>query len=160
MQSFKDFLSGYNKHVVPNLEAIRKMIKFYHDKGICMLKLVCTLPNLAKLCFHSSKSTNNYQFQERIKDLLEKRRKDMVGGPSIVFMRKTVVVESKIWSLSNICKTIVGFDASLFYPYAMCQPLPTGLYTHWEFKVDLNRFKPRSNKIRSFENMVMVFLQS
>ena len=41
-----------------------------------------------------------------------------------------------------------------------CQPMPTGLYTRWEFNADLHRFKPRSNKARSFENMVMAFFQS
>ena len=57
MTVFKDFLQWYNnKDVVPTLEAIQKMIQFYHNKGIDMLKLGCTLPNLANICLH--KSTN------------------------------------------------------------------------------------------------------
>ena len=39
MSSFKDFLRCYNKEDVPNLEAMQKMIAFYHDKDIDMLKL-------------------------------------------------------------------------------------------------------------------------
>ena len=40
MITFKDFLRWYNnKDVVPTLEAMQKMIEFYHDKGIDMLKL-------------------------------------------------------------------------------------------------------------------------
>ena len=48
MTTFKDFLRWYNnKEVVPTLETILKMIAFYHLKGTDMLKLGCTLPNLA-----------------------------------------------------------------------------------------------------------------
>ena len=39
-QYFSDFLKWYNnKDVVPTLEAMQKMIEFYHNKGIDMLKL-------------------------------------------------------------------------------------------------------------------------
>ena len=43
-----------NNDVVPNLEAMQKMIEFYHQKKIDMLKLGCTLPNLANICRHKS----------------------------------------------------------------------------------------------------------
>ena len=55
MKSFKDFLMWYNnKDVVPTLEAMQKMIEFYHQKKIGMLKLGCTLPVLANICLHKS----------------------------------------------------------------------------------------------------------
>ena len=55
MSSFKDFLRRCNnKDVVPTLEAMQKMNAFYHDKDIDMLKLGCTLPNLANICLHRS----------------------------------------------------------------------------------------------------------
>ena len=139
---------------MPTLEAMKKMIEFYHSKRIDMLKLSCTLPNLANICLHSSTNVKFYPFPEGNKDFLEKIRDDMVGGPSIVFTRKAVVGQTRIRSPSNTWKSIVGIDASQLYPYAMCQPMPTGLYTRWEFNADLQRFKPRSNKNRSFENMV------
>ena len=161
MQSFKDFLRWYNnKDVVPTLEAMKKIIEFHHSKRIDMLKLGCTLPNLANICLHCSTNVKFYPFPEGDKDLLEKIREDMVGGPSIVFTRKAVVGQTRIRSSSNTCKSIVGIDASQLYPYAMCQPMPTGLYTRWEFNADLQRFKPRSNKTRSFENMVMAFFHN
>ena len=41
MNSFKDFWRWYNnKDVVPTLEAMQKLIVFYHDKDIDMLNLV------------------------------------------------------------------------------------------------------------------------
>ena len=61
MTVFKDFLKWYNnKDVVPTLKPMQKMIQFYDGKGIKMLKLGCTLPNLANICLH--KSTNYTSF--------------------------------------------------------------------------------------------------
>ena len=73
MSSFKDFLRWYNnKDVVPTLEAMQKVIAFYHDKDIDMLKLGCTLPNLANICLDKSTDAKFYPFTEGDKDLLEK----------------------------------------------------------------------------------------
>ena len=53
MQYFSVFLKWYsNKDVVPTVEAMQKLIEFYHNKGIGMLKLGCTLPNLPKIRLH------------------------------------------------------------------------------------------------------------
>ena len=122
MQQFSDYLKWYNnKDVVPTLEAMQIMIEFYHNKGIDMLKLGCTLPNLAKNCLHKTTDSKFYPFTESDKDLLEKIRDDTVGGPSIVFTRKAVVDGTFIRKSSNLCKSIVGIDASQLYPYSMCQ---------------------------------------
>ena len=77
-----------------------------------MLKLGCTLPKLANICLHKSTSAIFYPFTETDKDLLQKIREDIVGGPSIVFTRKAVVDETFIRNSGNICKSIVGFEAS------------------------------------------------
>ena len=124
-----------------------------------MLKLECTLPNLAIICLHKSTSAKFYPFTEPDKNLLQKIREDMVGGPSIIFTRKAVVDETFIRNSGNICKSIVGIDTSQPYPYSMCQPMPTGLYTRWEFDTESNRFKPQQNKSRNLENMVMSYFQ-
>ena len=160
MITFKDFLRWYNnKDVVPTLEAMQKMIEFYHDKGIDMLKLGCTLPNVANICLHKSTNHKFYSFFEGDKDLCEINREDMTGGPSIFFTRKAVVDQTYIRNSSNICKTIVGIDASQLYPFSMCQEMPTGLYTRWEYDSETVRFKARNNRTRNFENMVMSFYQ-
>ena len=97
MQYFSDFLKWYNnKDVVATLEAMQKLIEFYHNKGIDMLKLGCTLPDLANICLHKSTDLKVYPFTESDKDLLEKIREDMVGGPFIGFTRKAVVDETFI----------------------------------------------------------------
>ena len=83
----------------------------------------------------------------------------MVGGPSIVFTRKAVVDETFIRNSRNISNSIVGIDESQLYPYSMCQPMPTGLNTRWEYDTDSNRFATQQNKSRNFENMVMLYFQ-
>ena len=138
---------------------MQKMIVFYHDKDVDMLKLGCTLPNLANNCLHKSTDAKFYPFTERDKDLLEKIRENVVGGPSVVFTRKAVVDETFIQKSANICKSIVGIDASQLYPYSICQPMPNGLYTRWDFDSETSRSTPRQNKTRSFENMVMSYFQ-
>ena len=137
MTTFQDFVRWYNnKDVVPTLEAMQKMMEFYHNKGIDMLKLGCTLPNLANIWLHKSTNNKFYAFVEADKDLHDKIREDMTGGPSIVFTRKAVVDQTYIRNTEKICKSIVGIDASQLYPFSMCQEMPTGLYTRWEFDSD------------------------
>ena len=127
--TFKDFLRWYNnKDVVPTLEAMQKMLAFYHKKGIDMWKLRGTLPNLAKIYLQKPTSAKSYPFFETDKDLLQKIREYMVGGPSIVFTRKAVVNETFTRNSGNICKSILGIDASQLYPFSMCHTMPTGLY--------------------------------
>ena len=117
MSSFKDFLLWYNnKDVVPTLEAMQKTIAFYHDKNIDMLKLGCTLPNMANICLHKSTDAKFYTFTEVDKELFKKIREDVVGGPSIVSTRKAVVDETFIRKSENICKSFVGINASQLYP--------------------------------------------
>ena len=71
---------------------------------------------------YSSKPSTNLQvtsfmktdkvFCETDKDLCEKIRENLYGGPSIVFTRKAVVDKKIVNDLSTICKWIVGIDAS------------------------------------------------
>ena len=91
---------------------MQKRLAFYHKKEIDMLKLGCTLPNSTKICLHKSTSVKLYPFTETDKNLLQKIREDMVGGPSIVFTRKTVVDETFTRNSRNVCKSIVGIVAS------------------------------------------------
>ena len=88
------------------------MIAFYNNKDIHMLKLGSTLANLANICLHKSIDAKFYHFTEGDEDLKEKIREDVVGGPSIIFTRKAVVDKTFIRKSTNICKSIVGIDAS------------------------------------------------
>ena len=75
MQKFSDFRKCYNKDVVPTLEAMQKMIEFYHNKANDMLKLGCTLPNLAIICLHKSTDSKFYTSTGSDKDLFGRYEK-------------------------------------------------------------------------------------
>ena len=135
------------------------MIEFYQNKGIDMLKLGCTLPNLTNICLHKSTDSKFHPFTEADEDFLEKIRKDMFGGPSIVFTRKAAVNKTFIRKASNLSQTIVGMDATQLCPYSMCQPMPTGLFMRWEYDSETKRFTARQNKFRSFENKFLSYFQ-
>ena len=160
MKSFKDFLMWYtNKNFVPTLGPMQKIIEFYHRKEIDMLKLDCTSPDLVDICLHKSADLKFNPFTESDKDLLEKIREDMVGGTSIVFTRKAVIDGTFIRKSTNLSKSIVGIDASHFYPSSMCQSMPTWLYTRWNYDSESQKNLPRQNKTRFFENMVITYFQ-
>ena len=83
----------------------------------------------------------------------------MVGGPSIVFTCKAVVNKTFNRKSTKLCKPNVGIDARQLYPYSICQPVPTGLYTRWDLDTEASRFIPRQNKTLSSENMVMSYFE-
>ena len=82
-------------------------MKFYHDRGIDVLKLGCTLPNLANICLHSSTDAKFYPFIEHDRDFLNKIREDMVGGPSIVFTRKAIAGKPKFVILKTCVRLLL-----------------------------------------------------
>ena len=95
---------------------MQKMITFYHDKYIDMLKLSCSLANLANNCLQKPTDAKFFPLTEGHEDLLEEILEDFVGGPSIVFLFKAVICETFHRKSTNIFKSIVGIDASQLYP--------------------------------------------
>ena len=83
----------------------------------------------------------------------------MVGGPSFVFTRKAVVDETFISKSAFLCKSFVSIDARQLHPLSMCQPMPTALYTRWNYDYESQNFMPRQNRTRSFENTVLSYFQ-
>ena len=161
METFQDFLKWYNnKDVVPTLEALQKMMQFYHQNGIDMLKLGSTLPNLANRILHSSTSLKFFPFNEEEKKFDDYIREWLTGGPSIIFTRYAKVGSSRIKNSSNICKTIVGIDASQLYPFSMMKDMPTGVYTKWELREDTGLFHPRRSKKNYLECIVLKYFQT
>ena len=65
----------------------------------------------------------------------------MTGGPYIVFTRRAVVDQTCIRNSENICKSIVGIEASQLYPFSICSEKPTGLYTRWEFDTNSQKIQ-------------------
>ena len=130
-----------------------------HNRGIDVLKMGCTLPNLANNCLYSFIGANLYLLIERDKLLPLKVRKDIVGGPSILFTRKSVVDETHIRKSTYVCQTIFGIDAGRFYHYSSRWATLTEFYIRYGFDAYLPWLKPRQKKSRSFGNTVMSLIQ-
>ena len=137
---------------------MQKKIVFHHNKEIDMLKLGCTLPNLANICLHKSTAAKFYPFTEKDKDFWKRYAKTWLGR-SLLFTRKAVVDKSFIRDSPNLCKSIVGIAAPQLCSYSICQEMPTRLYTRWYYDSELGKFKPKQNKTRSYENLVMSYYQ-
>ena len=102
---------------------------FHHNKDNDMLKLICTVSNLNKICLHCCTSSKFCLSTDSNKDLFSNVREDMVGGPSMVFTRKAVVDKIHIRKSTTVYRSVVGVDSSQLYPYSMCKPMPPGLRT-------------------------------
>ena len=109
-----------------------------------MFKLVCTFPNLANICLHKSTETNFNPF--------------MAADKSLSFLQ-TKQLLTKLFFETLQTYANMGFDASPLYPHSMCQPTTTGLFTHWDLKLEKSRFTTRQNKTQSSEFMVMSYFQ-
>ena len=125
MSSFKDFLRWYNnKDVVPTLEALQKTIAFYHDKDIDMLKLGCTLPNLANLCLHKSTDAKFYPFTEADKDLLEKFEKMLLVVHLSFLHAKQLLMKLLYESLQTYANLLLGLMPANYTPTQCVNPCP------------------------------------
>ena len=152
MRVFEDFLVWYNNlDVQPMLEALENQSSVYARKGIDMLKDAVSLPGLAVLWkFKHAVPTNNGLRLPAKADatLYEKVRKNIIGGPSIVFHRYHEVGVTRIrpadYDVSPLCATILGVDANALYLYCMMQDMPAGPPVEW-VRTDANVFKRKTN---------------
>ena len=125
MSSFKDFLRWYNnKDVVPTLEAMQKMIAFYHDKDIDMLKLGCTLPNLANVSLHKSTDAKFYPFTEGDKDLLKKFEKTSLVAHLSFLHAKQLLIKLLSESLQTYANLLLELMPVNYTPTRCANPCP------------------------------------
>ena len=103
---------------------------------------------------------NSIHSRKEIKTFSKKFERRLLAVQLSFFTRKAVVDETFIRKSANICKSIVGMDASQLYPYSMSHPLPTGLSARWDLTSETARFTPRQNMTRSFGNMIMSYFQT
>ena len=137
MHSMKDYLIYYNNlDVAPFVKAINVHSKFFTDRGVDMFKDGLTLPGLTlKFLFeNTSVNTTPYTlFNNRDSAIHHLLRKNLVGGPSIIFHRHhssgvTRIRERKYGCESKICRHILGVDANSLYLKCMGEAHCTGFY--------------------------------
>ena len=161
MKTVRDLLIWYNNSdVKPFLQAIQAQSDIYKSKGIDMLKSSVSLPGAAQnwlmntcdksrdvlsrgawvdflqgnertLIDHISDSIPVTNIHSEYSHLYDKCKKNIVGGPSIVFHRYHEAGVSKIredWfgSDAKVCGLVQGFDANALYAYCVAQPQPVG----------------------------------
>ena len=151
LKSFEDYLGRHNiKDVVSTLEAIQKTA-FHHDEDIDMLKLGCTLPNLTKICLHKSAAQNFYPSRGQMKSCWRKREKSLFVVLLSFLQAKQFLMKLSLKSL----QTIFGF--SQLYPYSVCQPMLSGLFTRWDLNLEKIVITFQQNKSGSLEKMVLSY---
>ena len=82
----------------------------------------------------------------------------MVGGASIVFTRKAVVDETFIRK-SNLCKSIVGIDASQLYPYSNVSTNAYCIVNVMGVRFWNQEIHSSPKQISLLENMVLSYFQ-
>ena len=91
MSTLRDYIVYYNNlDVEPFVRAINEHSKFFTERGVDMFKDGLTLPGLTlKFLFeNTSKNATPYVlFSEAERDIHQLLRKNLVGGPSIIFHR-------------------------------------------------------------------------
>ena len=110
---------------------------------------MCTLPNLANICLHKSTSVKFFPFTKTHKDLLQKIREDMVGGPSIVSTRKAVVDETFIRNSKKFVSLLLAMTQASFILILCVSPCQQhytrdGNMTQNLIGLNLNRTNPET----------------
>ena len=142
MQTVQDLLVWYNNlDVIPFVEAVTKMQHFYSSKGLDMFKVSISVPGLARrILFDKAGDTKFALVDKDNQDLYYLIKKNIVGGPSIIFHRHHKKDETFIrGNPDKPCKTIEGFDCNALYLWAIGQPMPTGSYVR---RHSNHNFKP------------------
>ena len=160
MGSFRDFLRWYNNEdVVPTLEAIQKMIVFYHDKDIDMLKLGCTLPKPANICLHKPTVAKFYPFLEGDKDLLEKIRELLlVAHLSSLHAKQLLLMKHLFQSLQTkqtYANLLLGLMPANYIPTRCVNPcllafIRVGISFQRRVDLRLDKTRPAALKIWSY----------
>jgi hypothetical protein len=78
-------------------------------------------------------------FKEEDKALFYLLKRNIVGGPSIIFHRHHEVDKTRIRG-GKLCKKVLGYDANALYLWAISEVMPTGDYGTIE-QYDLQQLK-------------------
>lgn len=137
METFRDFLIWYNKlDGQPLCNALEGMSGFWKD-NIDMLRQGISIPGVTlTYLFTTLESVTCFLFKEN-KDLYSLFKKNMVGGPTIIFHRKhqegkTTIREKEMEGQGKepkMCQKIVGYDAIALYLWAIMQNMPAWSFT-------------------------------
>lgn len=131
MKCLQDLLVHYNiGDVGPFVTAVSRMQTFYFERNIDVFKDAVSVPGIARrLLFQSALDNGSYfeRLGEENEDLYMTYKKNIVGGPAIVFHRYHKSGETKIRG-NKTCEKIIGFDANALYLWSIAQEMPSGFF--------------------------------
>ena len=141
MKTFKDYLICYNNlDTGPFIIALKNFIDIYNAEGIDIFKDYVTLPGVARKMLDESSDSKFSLINNDNADLYYTIKKNIVGGPSIIFSRYHEKDVTNIKNLeNNVCQAVVGYNCNGLYSYAIKQKMPTGLHIR---RYADNNFKP------------------
>ena len=129
--SIGDYLEYYNNlDVGPFVTAIERMQKFYFDKHIDLFKCPISIPGISRQLLFREAAKENVSFASILiddEDLYYTFKRNIFGGPSIVFRRKHIAGKTLLHD-KKLCSSILGFDANGLYVYCIDQEMPCGGY--------------------------------
>ena len=133
MTSFRDFLVYYNNlDTGPMVVAIEKMQRFYFDRCIDLFKIAVSVPGIARHMLYKTAAQANVSFSSvrpGHEDLHYLIRKNIVGGPAIIFTRQHEAGKTMLRNdPSRPCTKILGYDANSLYLSNIDGYHPTGDY--------------------------------
>ena len=104
---------------------------FRENMGIDILKDAISLPGVSLKFAMKTTDAKFCLYGEKYKWVYKLFREAVVGGPSIVFCRKheknvTKIRETQFGSKAQLCKGVIGVDASSLYLHSFSQDFPAG----------------------------------
>ena len=145
MTTFRDFLVWYNNlDVEPFVQAVTNLQKYYFDRNIDIFKCSISVPGLARqMLFESARKEGAAfsLFDTSNEDLYDAVKRNIIGGPSIIFKRYHEADKSFIrGNPQKPCKKIIGFDANALYLHCLGKEMPVGSFVRRSLN---DEFKPR-----------------
>lgn len=155
MRTFADFVAWYNNlDTEPMLEALLRQTSVYEERGIDMLKDAVSLPGLSvlwKFGFVEPSQSGPRLFGPRDAHLYTLVKKNLVGGPSIIFHRYHEADVTRLRPADypgeegRLCKKLLGVDANALYLYCMMMDMPVGPPRHLTRDPDTGLFEERAS---------------
>ena len=156
--SLRDLLLYYNNlNVQPFVEAVKKCVGFYQSKGLDLFKQAFSVSGITKRylfnqtpfdCYFSLIAKKNADFHQLMLNQL-------VGGPSLVFIRLAIknetFIKSHLYPNPKICQTIKRFDVNSLYLWSLAQKMPLGYFVRYKEEARYHPKTPHKFGLASYQ---------
>ena len=136
-RTMRDMLIHYSSQdVLPFLSAFQQMQTYYRDhKAIDLFRDGISVPGLARrLLFRCARSFPFALFSAQDEDLFQLYRRQLVGGPSVIYHRLAEAHKTPVEpdSDAEMCSSVCGYDVNGLYSFCLRSRMPVGLHIRWK----------------------------